>query len=86
MAELFPMKITLAVDTATARTQFAILKGSELLWQEIEDEARITMYGSVKGPSGTNVNNLKNMSNDPAEIAIMQSIIDKIIIAVSQPV
>ena len=44
------MKITLAIDTATARTQFAILKGSELLWQEIEDGA--TTHGDVLAKFG----------------------------------
>ena len=33
------MKITLAIDTSTARTQFAILNGSELLWLQMEDGA-----------------------------------------------
>ncbi len=44
------MKITLAIDTATARTQFAILKGKELLWQEIEDGA--TTHGDVLAKFG----------------------------------
>ena len=45
MAGIFCMKITLAIDTATSRTQFAILKGAELLWQEVEDGA--TTHGDV---------------------------------------
>lgn len=44
------MKITLAIDTATARTQFAILKGDELLWQETEDGA--TTHGDVLAKFG----------------------------------
>ena len=51
MAGIFAMKITLAIDTATARTQFAILKGEELLWQEIEDGA--TTHGDVLAKFGT---------------------------------
>ena len=44
------MKITLAIDTATARTQFALLKGDELIWQEIEDGA--TTHGDVLAKFG----------------------------------
>ena len=44
------MKTTLAIDTATARTQFAILKGDTLLWQEIEDGA--TTHGDVLAKFG----------------------------------
>lgn len=44
------MKITLAIDTATARTQFAIIKGDQLLWQEIEDGA--TTHGDVLAKFG----------------------------------
>jgi tRNA threonylcarbamoyl adenosine modification protein YeaZ len=51
MAGIFPMKTTLAIDTATSRTQFAILKGDELLWQEIEDGA--TTHGDVLAKFGT---------------------------------
>ena len=50
MAGIFAMKTTLAIDTATARTQFAILKGDELLWQEIEDGA--TTHGDVLAKFG----------------------------------
>jgi tRNA A37 threonylcarbamoyladenosine modification protein TsaB len=39
------MKTTLAIDTATARTQFALLKGNELLWLQTEDGA--TIHGDV---------------------------------------
>ena len=39
------MKITLAIDTATARTQFAILKGDDLHWLQSEDGA--TTHGDV---------------------------------------
>ena len=50
MAGIFAMKTTLAIDTATARTQFAILKGDELLWQQIEDGA--TTHGDVLAKFG----------------------------------
>jgi tRNA threonylcarbamoyl adenosine modification protein YeaZ len=50
MAGIFAMKTTLAIDTATARTQFAILKGDELLWQETEDGA--TTHGDVLAKFG----------------------------------
>jgi len=44
------MKVTLAIDTATARTQFAILKGDELLWQLTENGA--TTHGDVLAKFG----------------------------------
>ena len=44
------MKITLAIDTATARTQFALLKGDDLLWQLTEDGA--TTHGDVLAKFG----------------------------------
>ena len=44
------MKITLAIDTATARTQFAILQGDELRWLESEDGA--TTHGDVLAKFG----------------------------------
>jgi tRNA threonylcarbamoyl adenosine modification protein YeaZ len=44
------LKTTLAIDTATARTQFAILKGETLLWQEVEDGA--TTHGDVLAKFG----------------------------------
>ena len=44
------MKITLAIDTSTARTQFAILNGSELLWLQTEDGA--TTHGDVLAKFG----------------------------------
>jgi tRNA threonylcarbamoyl adenosine modification protein YeaZ len=44
------MKITLAIDTATARTQFAILQGDELRWLETEDGA--TTHGDVLAKFG----------------------------------
>jgi tRNA threonylcarbamoyl adenosine modification protein YeaZ len=50
MARFFNMKITLAIDTATARTQFAILKGEELLWLQSEDGA--TTHGDVLAKFG----------------------------------
>jgi tRNA threonylcarbamoyl adenosine modification protein YeaZ len=50
MAEIFNMKFTLAIDTATARTQFAILKGEELLWLQSEDGA--TTHGDVLAKFG----------------------------------
>ena len=50
MAGIFTMKITLAIDTATARTQFAILKGDQLLWHQIEDGA--TTHGDVLAKFG----------------------------------
>ena len=50
MAGIFAMKTTLAIDTATSRTQFAILIGEELLWQQIEDGA--TTHGDVLAKFG----------------------------------
>ena len=44
------MKTTLAIDTATARTQFAILNGEELIWQEVADGA--TTHGDVLAKFG----------------------------------
>lgn len=44
------MKITLAIDTATSRTQFALLKGDTLIWLEIEDGA--TTHGDVLAKFG----------------------------------
>jgi tRNA threonylcarbamoyl adenosine modification protein YeaZ len=44
------MKNTLAIDTATARTQFAILQGDELRWLESEDGA--TTHGDVLAKFG----------------------------------
>jgi tRNA threonylcarbamoyl adenosine modification protein YeaZ len=44
------MKITLAIDTATSRTQFALLKGETLIWLEIEDGA--TTHGDVLAKFG----------------------------------
>ena len=44
------MKISLAIDTSTARTQFAILNGEELKWLEIEDGA--TTHGDVLAKFG----------------------------------
>ena len=44
------MKITLAIDTSTARTQFAVLNGSELLWLHTEDGA--TTHGDVLAKFG----------------------------------
>lgn len=44
------MKITLAIDTATSRTQFALLKGDELLWLQTEDGA--TNHGDVLAKFG----------------------------------
>lgn len=44
------MKITLAIDTATSRTQFALLDGDEILWQEFEDGA--TTHGDVLAKFG----------------------------------
>lgn len=44
------MKATLAIDTATSRTQFALLNGSELIWQEVEDGA--TTHGDVLAKFG----------------------------------
>lgn len=44
------MKISLAIDTSTARTQFAILIGDELKWLEIEDGA--TTHGDVLAKFG----------------------------------
>lgn len=39
------MKTTLAIDTATPRTQFAILQGDELKWLQVEEGA--TTHGDV---------------------------------------
>jgi tRNA threonylcarbamoyl adenosine modification protein YeaZ len=50
MARFFNMKLTLAIDTSTSRTQFAILKGSELLWLQTEDGA--TTHGDVLAKFG----------------------------------
>lgn len=50
MAGFLCMKITLAIDTATARTQFALISGDQLLWQEIEDGA--TTHGDVLAKFG----------------------------------
>lgn len=44
------MKITLAIDTATAKTQFALLSGNELMWQEVELGA--TTHGDVLAKFG----------------------------------
>lgn len=44
------MKITLAIDTSTARTQFALLDGGKLLWQEFSDGA--TTHGDVLAKFG----------------------------------
>jgi tRNA threonylcarbamoyl adenosine modification protein YeaZ len=44
------MKITLAIDTATSRTQFAILAGEDLRWLECEDGA--TTHGDVLAKFG----------------------------------
>jgi tRNA threonylcarbamoyl adenosine modification protein YeaZ len=49
------MKITLAIDTATARTQFALLKGETLTWLEIEDGA--TTHGDVLAKFGAKAAN-----------------------------
>lgn len=49
------MKITLAIDTATARTQFALLKGENLIWLEIEDGA--TTHGDVLAKFGARAAN-----------------------------
>ena len=38
-------KITLAIDTATSRTQFALIKDGEFIWEEFEDGA--TTHGDV---------------------------------------
>jgi tRNA threonylcarbamoyl adenosine modification protein YeaZ len=45
------MKITLAIDTATARTQFAILEGEKLIWLEMVEGA--TTHGDVLAKFGT---------------------------------
>jgi tRNA threonylcarbamoyl adenosine modification protein YeaZ len=50
MARFFNMKTILAIDTATARTQFAVLKGSEMLWLQTEDGA--TTHGDVLAKFG----------------------------------
>ena len=44
------MKISLAIDTSTARTQFALLNGDQLIWQEVEDGA--TTHGDVLAKFG----------------------------------
>ena len=44
------MKITLAIDTSTARTQFALLNGDQLIWQEVDDGA--TTHGDVLAKFG----------------------------------
>ncbi len=44
------MKTTLAIDTSTARTQFAVLQGEKLLWLEYEDGA--TTHGDVLAKFG----------------------------------
>lgn len=44
------MKITLAIDTATARTQFGLLKGDDFIWLEVEDGA--TTHGDVLAKFG----------------------------------
>jgi len=49
------MKITLAIDTATSRTQFALLKGDTLIWLEIEDGA--TTHGDVLAKFGAKAAN-----------------------------
>ena len=53
MAGFLYMKITLAIDTATARTQFALLSGDQMLWQEVEDGA--TTHGDVLAKFGQRV-------------------------------
>ena len=50
MAGFYIMKVTLAIDTSTARTQFAVLLGNELKWLEIEDGA--TTHGDVLAKFG----------------------------------
>lgn len=50
MAGIYFMKVTLAIDTSTARTQFAVLNGSQLKWLEIEDGA--TTHGDVLAKFG----------------------------------
>ena len=45
------MKITLAIDTATSRTQFALLAGDELLWLQSADGA--TSHGDVLANFGS---------------------------------
>jgi tRNA threonylcarbamoyl adenosine modification protein YeaZ len=50
MAGFFDMKTTLAIDTATARTQFGILKGDELVWLQIADGANT--HGDVLAKFG----------------------------------
>lgn len=50
------MKITLAIDTSTARTQFALLDGEKLLWQEIAEGATthgdvLAKFGAIAGKS-----------------------------------
>ena len=44
------MKVTLAIDTSTARTQFSVINGNELKWLEIEDGA--TTHGDVLAKFG----------------------------------
>lgn len=53
MAGIFDMKITLAIDTATSRTQFALIRGVEIIWEEFEDGA--TTHGDVLAKFGKNV-------------------------------
>ena len=50
MAGIYFMKVTLAIDTSTARTQFAVINGNELKWLEIEDGA--TTHGDVLAKFG----------------------------------
>ncbi len=50
MAGIYFMKVTLAIDTSTAKTQFAVLNGNELKWLEIEDGA--TTHGDVLAKFG----------------------------------
>ena len=47
------MKITLAIDTATSRTQFALIRGEEIIWEEFEDGA--TTHGDVLAKFGKSV-------------------------------
>ena len=50
MAGIYFMKVTLAIDTSTARTQFAVINGNELKWLQIEDGA--TTHGDVLAKFG----------------------------------
>ena len=50
MAGIYFMKVTLAIDTSTARTLFAVLNSNELKWLEIEDGA--TTHGDVLAKFG----------------------------------